>query len=813
MKKSKNILSIILLLLTVIVAGVTYYLYQIDNQYKTYVLYAAAALVIITLSEIISKYRLMRQIKRSNFLEQRLGLWNTISYRVKKAGEHAFNDLPIGIIILSPKKEIIWSNQRAKDIFSSPLKDILVENISRSLLTHINNKEKDFQVDIYDKKYQVEYVPEYEILYLKDITEIYKTKQLYDKRITAMGYINVDNLENILSDFDVQEKAEFMYRIVTAIAKWSEEYGAYVRAYSDSSYLIVMDKSQLKTVMSDDFSILDTIKDLVQGKPYKISLSIGIACVDVPIDELSNIAKEKLEFAINRGGDQATVQIDQQVKFFGAKADTAQAETKVTMRMKSEELQELMKSSNCVMTVGHKMSDADAFGATLAIYRMAKALGKPAYIILDKTSIDPTVERIYDSINKEYVSLLDNIITPQMALARMTPETLLMVVDCQKNSLLSEPKLVKKATKIGVIDHHRRGDDAIDNLSFYLSSTAASSSVELIVELFEFMKEEITFDKLEATWLLLGIIVDTNNFIYRCSEKTFRVSSILAKYGADMTGVKRYLKEEITEKIARNELIDSLITYQDRVGIAVGREDFYFDRPALAKISDEIISIVGIDVGITVGRLSNQTIGISARSLGTINVQVLMEKMGGGGHFNNAATQIHSDDINDVVKKLKQFIDEYIDKEESMKVILIKDVKGHGKKGEIIDFNLGFANHLIRSGQAIVVSDENLKRLDEQKKQAQLEEERHIQDMKELKKKIEETPIKIGVKIGVEGKIFGTVSMKQVCDAFQKATNIALDKRKIKYKENISSLGTYSIPIELHKTIVANIKLFVVEKE
>ena len=755
----------------------------------------------------------MRQIKRSNILEQRLGLWNTISYRVKKAGEHAFNDLPIGIMILSPKKEIIWSNQCAKDIFFSSLKDIYLENISRSLFNHVNNKDTDFQIEIYDKKYHVEYVPEYEILYLTDVTEIMKIKQLYDKRITAMGYINVDNLENILSDFDVQEKAEFMYRIVTAIAKWSAEYGAYVRAYSDSSYLIVMDKNQLKSMMSDDFSILDDIKELVQGKPYKISLSIGIACVDVPIDELSDIAKEKLEFATNRGGDQATVQIDQQIKFFGAKADTAQAETKVTMRMKSEELQELMKNSNCVMTVGHKMSDADAFGATLAIYRMAKALGKPAYIILDKASIDPTVERIYDSINKEYVSLLDNIITPQMALARMTPETLLMVVDCQKNGLLSEPKLVKKATKIGVIDHHRRGDDAIDNLSFYLSSTAASSSVELIVELFEFMKEEITFDKLEATWLLLGIIVDTNNFIYRCSEKTFRVSSILAKYGADMTGVKRYLKEEITEKIARNELIDSLITYQDRVGIAVGREDFYFDRPALAKISDEIISIVGIDVGITVGRLSNQTIGISARSLGTINVQVLMEKMGGGGHFNNAATQIHSDDINDVVKKLKQFIDEYIDKEESMKVILIKDVKGHGKKGEIIDFNLGFANHLIRSGQAIVVSDENLKRLDEQKKQAQLEEERHIQEMKDLKKKIEETPIKIGVKIGVEGKIFGTVSMKQVCDAFQKATNVSLDKRKIKYKENITALGTYSIPIELHKTIVANIKLFVVEKE
>ena len=212
-------------------------------------------------------------------------------------------------------------------------------------------------------------------------------------------------------------------------------------------------------------------------------------------------------------------------------------------------------------------------------------------------------------------------------------------------------------------------------------------------------------------------------------------------------------------------------------------------------------------------KISNQFVGISARSLGTINVQVLMEKMGGGGHFNNAAAQVKTDDIDSVYRKLTKCIDELIEKEESVKVILIKDVKGQGKSGEIVDVNLGYANHLIRTDQAIIVSDENLKRLDEQKKQAQLEEERLLQEMKELKKKIEETPIKIGVKIGVEGKMFGTVSIKQVVDTFFKETGIQLDKKKIKAKDVINTLGTYDLPIDLHKQVSATIKLYVVEKE
>lgn len=813
MKKTTKLATLVLGILALALIATTIFLYYKKPELWFYFAIAAVLASVLALAWIVSGYRLAKQTKRASFLENRLGMWNSISYRVKKSGEHAFNDLPIGIMILSDKYDIVWSNQYAKDLFMSQLNDMPLDSICKEILDNITNGDKDFMSNIYGKKYHIEYNDQYKILYLSDVTEIQKIKNKYDERITAMGYINVDNLESILSDFDVQERAEFMYRIVTAIAKWTESFGAYVRAYSDNSYLLVMDKSQLKMMIDDNFSILDTIKDLVQGKPYKISLSIGIACVDDEINVLSNIAKEQLELSVNRGGDQASVNIDGVTTFFGAKTDTAQSETKVTLRMKSEELQELMKAADNVMVVGHANSDADSFGANIAIYRMAKALGKNAYIIFDKQSIDATVARIYSTMEKEYVTLLDTMISPQLALSKMTPDTLLVVVDCQKNSLLSEPKLVKKASKIAVIDHHRRGDDAIDKIDFYLSSTAASSSVELIVQLFEFMEEEVTFETLEATWLLLGIIVDTNNFIYRCSETTFKVSSILAKYGADMTGVKKYLKEPRKEKLTRNELIGGLEIYQEKIGIAVGRDDCYFDRALLAKISDDIISIEGLEVGITIGKLSSNVVGVSARNLGTINAQVLMEKLGGGGHFNNAAAQVHTENINEVVQNLKKYIDEYIEKEESMKVILIKDVKGHGKKNDIIDVSLGFANHLMRTAQAITASDENLKRLDEDKKQAEIEEEHKIADAKALKELIEKTPIKVGVKVGAEGKVFGSVSSKQIIDTFYEVTKKPLDKHSLDLKNNITELGTYKIPITLYKSVKAEITLYVVEKE
>lgn len=814
MKRKSYISTGLLLILSIGFGIATWVVNSSDAGNKKIIVPILFALTIAALTTLVNILIRFKQLKKENFLENRLNMWNTISYRVKKAGETAFNELPIGILVLNNDYEIVWSNAFAKKIFISQLDRMNLRNIHELLFKNLKKSVTDFSVEIYGKSYQVNYLVEHQIVYLTDITSELDLETRYVARTTVLGYINIDNLEEALSDFDVQERAEYMWKIIGVIAKWADSFGAYARAYSDKNYIVIMDYSQLKQMIKQDFSILDEIKTIVKvNTAARISLSIGIACIDESISELSKHANEQLEMAENRGGDQAVVRIDDNTYYYGAKTDAIPKESKVEVRIKSEELQAVIKKYDRVLVIGHKTLDADAFGATFGIYKVAKLLGRESYMIFDEKSVDLTVGRIYESIRRDYVGLLDDFVSPAHAMHMLDDKTLLMIVDCQSEFLLVEPKLVKKARHIGIIDHHRQGEGSISKPEFYYSSTSASSSVELIVELLEFFEKELSFDALEATWMLLGIIVDTNNFIYRTSSKTFEVASMLKRYGADMTIVKKYLKEDITEKHTRNEFIKNVEFYKDKVGIAVGTTDVIYERATLAKISDEIISINSLDVGITVGFIGENIIGISARSLGAINVQILMERLGGGGHLNNAATQISSNNIEKVVEDIKSLVDEYLGKEEHMKVILVKEVKGRGKRGDVIDLQPGFANHLVRSGQAIMASPENIKKLEQEKQQEAIAAEKHLQEMKELKKIVDSKTIKVAVKVGAEGRIFGTVSMKQVVDAFEKETGIALDKRKINYEDAITSLGTYNIPIQLHKEVVATIKLFVIEKE
>ncbi len=814
MRKRDYILTILLFIISIGFGISALIINGLDVPNKNIVVTILFGATIAGLTTLINFIIRFKQLRKENFLENRLNMWNTISYRVKKAGETAFNELPIGILVLNNDYEIVWSNNFAKTLFMSQLDRMNLRNIHSELFKKMRKSNTDFSVEIYGKSYQVLYLQENQIVYLTDITSELQLEKRYDSRKTALGYINIDNLEEALSDFDVQERAEYMWKIIGVIAKWADSFGAYARAYSDKNYILIMDHDQLKEMVKNDFSILDDIKTIIKhNTSARISLSMGIACIDENISELSKHANEQLELAENRGGDQAVVRVEDEIYYYGAKTEAVPKESKVEIRIKSEELQSVIKKYDRVLVTGHKTADADAFGATFAIYKVAKLLGRESYMVFDEKSIDLTVGRIYESIKRDYVGLLDDFVTPTRALHMLDENTLLMVVDCQSEFLLVEPKLVKKARNIGIIDHHRQGEGSITDPEFYYSSTSASSSVELIVELLEFFEKELTFDALEATWMLLGIIVDTNNFIYRTSSKTFEVASMLKRYGADMTIVKKYLKEDISEKYRRNSFIQNLEFYKEKVGIAVGRTDMQYERAELAKISDEIISVNGLDVGITIGFIGDNTIGISARSLGALNVQILMERMGGGGHLTNAAAQIGSNNIEEIVEKIKSLVDEYLGKEESMKVILTKEVKGRGKKNDIIELQPGFANHLIRSSQAIVASPENLKKIEEEQQQAAILAEKHLQEMKELKKLVDSTTVKVHVKVGAEGKIFGSVSMKQVVDAFEKETGVALDKRKINYEDTIASLGTYNIPIQLHKEVLATIKLFVIEKE
>ena len=316
-----------------------------------------------------------------------------------------------------------------------------------------------------------------------------------------------------------------------------------------------------------------------------------------------------------------------------------------------------------------------------------------------------------------------------------------MIVDCQTEQQLADSKFIKKFDKIGIIDHHRKGAGGVQNPRYYYTSPSASSSVELISGLFEFLEKPLDINELEATILLLGVVVDTNNFVYRTSSTTFEIAAKLQKYGADMNAVKTYLKEDHQEKKIRSTFVNNMEVHRNRVAIAYSEENVYHERATLAKVSDELISISGIELGITVGYIGEKEVGLSARSLGNINCQMLMEKMGGGGHLNNAAAQRKNQTVKEVIAVLKETIDKYLEEEENMKVILIKDYKKLGKKNDIIEVAAGHANFIIKSGIAVVASPENIKTFEKQLAEENDAKNREIQQRTEEKEIIETKPI------------------------------------------------------------------------
>ncbi|MDD3999448.1 MAG: DHH family phosphoesterase, partial [Bacilli bacterium] len=621
--------------------------------------------------------------KRLEWLENRLNLWNSISYRVKKAGEISFSKLPVGIIVYNENKVIEWANNYAKEIFLSPLVERKIELLNSDLYTKIRLL-TEFDVMIYGKTYSCLVFPQDNILYLIDKTESKEIEKKYNTRMLALGILSLDNLDQALASLDAQERAMQISNIIGILGEWAELHQFYLRGYSEDQYLLIMDFSQLERLMDDNFRILEDIKVYCVREGLRITASIGIACQDISADSLFELAEQQLELAINRGGNQCAVLIADEVAYFGAKTTSIETRSPVYVRVKAETLADLILNSSKTYIISHKDMDADSFGSCLAAYKVAKSLNREAKIVFDPESIDETIANIYKVIQQEHVNMLDSLITPKKALDKFTDETLLIIVDTQYQNLLISEKILKKAKKVAIIDHHRRNNEAIKNYNFLYTQSSASSTVELIVEMFQFLETDIEVTPIEATWMLMGVIVDTNNLMYRVSYRTFNVLSMLQKYGAEMPKVQRFLRENFDEYVKRMTILNNLEIIDNNYGIAICSDDIY-PRAFLAKIADNIISVNNIKAAFSIGRIAENEIGISARSLDEINVQLLMEKFGGGGHFNNSAAQIKDTTIEDIRLELLEKLKKIDDGRMSiMKIILTKNVKGKGKEGDVI---------------------------------------------------------------------------------------------------------------------------------
>lgn len=785
----------------------------IDENFHVSISYISLSVIVASLTYFYMIGKANRNIKRLRWLENRLKLWNLISYRVKKAGEYAFNHLPIGIIIYNEEKVIEWANAYAKEIFMSPLVDRKIEIINPELFDKINGEE-NFEMTIYGRHYRCNVISDHNILYFLDQTDLKDLQQKYRRSLLAVGFLNLDNLDTALTALDAQERAMQMSNLIGLLSDWSNKHDIYLRGLSEARYLLFMTFAQLRELMDDKFSVLDDIQNYCQKEDLRITASLGIACKDDGITRLVELAEEQLELALNRGGNQGVVLIDNQIHYFGAKTTSLETRSPIFVRVKAEMLADMIKHSRDVLIMSHKDMDADAFGSCLAIHKIVAALKKESKIVFDESSVDETIRAIHNIIQKEHINILDYFVAPRKAVDNITNDTLLVIVDCQYQTLLTSEKLYKSANKIAIIDHHRRNNNAISNYDYLYSQSSASSTVELVAEMFQYISNEIEISEIEATWMLMGILVDTNNLMYRTSYRTFNVLAVLQKFGAEIPRAQRYLRENFGEYVKRMSILNNLEIVDGKYAIAACSADEIYSRAFLAKIADNIIAVNDIKASFCIGRIDENEIGISARSLNEVNVQVIMEQLNGGGHFNNAATQIK--DV--TVEQAKEMLIDKLSRLEdggmtTMKIILTKDVKGKGKAGDIIDIPAGHANFLIRTDQAVLATVDNIKQLEKKKREEKEAMEKHLNEMRELKSVIESKPVHIHVRVGKEGKLFGSVSTKQIADEFKAQHDLILDKRKMLPDKIINSLGTYEIPIQLHKEVTALMTIHVVEKK
>ena len=808
----KKILCMVLIVVA-FVAGIIF-LDEIKwNDYQLIILLAIVFVATILFSICVYGFIVSAKNKKIKYLENRLEVWNNTAYHVKNAGDEAFNELPIGIILFDDNYEVKFANKYARSIFQNRLIEHPLSSIHNDLYELVK-KDEDIErinISIYDKKFDMIFKHDSKLIYLFDETHREEVMKKYRDRTVAIGIVYLDNIEDSFASLSVAEAGELRGKYLGELVSWIGQYNGYLKSFDDDRSLVVVDYKSLISMVNDKFSILDRIRSISSDHNVRVTASIGIACWDVSYEELASYAQNAIELAEKRGGDQVVVNIEnEKIQYFGGKTNNSEKSSKVQIRMYAQTIKEHITEAKNVIIMGHTNMDTDSYGGMIGLLRMALLTNENVRMVVDEEKCDAVVKKMIASNSRECVILNKYSIRSEDALDLMNEETLLIVVDTQSPQIAHNPALIDKASKLIVIDHHRQGDKGYEKALVSFVDASASSSVELITEMIPFYGK-INITPYEATYMLSGIYVDTNDFTFRVSSNTFEAASYLRELGADMIKIKMLLRESLEKNIELNNALNKAKIVFNK--FAIVSLDEIKDRMTIAQISDKVLSIEGVSAAFTIGYVSENVVGVSARSYGDINVQIIMEEMGGGGHFNQAALQKNAtiDEVYDELYKLLER-EQLQDGEETMKIILTEDVKGKGPKGSIVDVANGYAMFLINSKKAIEATVDNLKQLKEEQEKAKRDEINHYEMVLKLKNEINAKSIEIGVKIGSDGKLFGAVTTKMISDEFENEYGIHIDKKKITLIDEINSLGIYEAIVKLYKDIEAKIEVHVVEK-
>ena len=495
------------------------------------------------------------------------------------------------------------------------------------------------------------------ILYFLDETENIKLQREYKDSKACVGIIMIDNYEETIQQIEIDERPQIIAEIEKSIYEWANEYEGIVVKSDRDRFVYLFEQRYLEKIKESKFNILDTIKEINTSTKVQLTLSIAISNEGETGKEKYQSALNTMDVVLGRGGDQAAIRENGKYNFFGGRVEEVERRTKVKARIVAHALEELIKENDQVLIMGHINPDIDALGSAIGMYRLATNLGKEAYIVAntDTMALGPVKASLDEENEFEGV-----IINKEIAEEKITDKTLLIIVDTHKSSYVEDPSLLDKTNQIAIIDHHRRSPDFIQKSILTFHEVYASSAAELVTELLQYTQTQIKLPTMEAECLYAGIMMDTKNFTFKTGVRTFEAAAYLRKCGVDIIRVKKWFQSDLETYTKITEIIKTTELINDTIGIAVYESEDKEANIICAKSADELLTIGNITASFVLGN-DGEKVTISGRSIGDINVQLILEKMGGGGHITLAGAQIEGMTIEQVKEELKQRISEYFE--------------------------------------------------------------------------------------------------------------------------------------------------------
>lgn len=622
----------------------------IESKTKIYLVVIALLFIIISIEKpvyiipsiilytLIILYTIWVYKKRKDELYSYI---DELTFTVDTAAKSTLINSPFPLIILQSDGTIIWRSSNFKQEFENIDIAPYIEDTMKDIKLDTETKEKmkiEKDVEIGEKTYHVigDYIrikkkdrkrqKEYmSVIYFVDITHQKDIEKKYDDEENCIGIVMIDNYEEVLQRISEENKSQVTANVEKKLYEWANRIDGIMVKKERDTYILIFTKEKLKELEQERFAIIDEIKEIETEEKMPITLSIAISNEGKNNYEKYEAAHTAMDIVLGRGGDQVIVRSDGKYTFFGGKSPELEKRTKVKARTISHALEELMQKVDNVVIMGHTNGDIDSVGSSLGLYRFAKNFGKEAYIVNNTYGL--TLKTFMEELTK-FEEYQDVIIDKSTAISKTNQNTLLIVVDTHKKGYVEIPELLELTDKIVIVDHHRKVEDFIENVILSFHEAYASSSAELVTEIIEYATNSIKLETIEAESLYAGIMMDTKNFTFKTGVRTFEAAAYLKKYGVDMIKVKKWFQSDLDTYNIISKVVQDTEIVNDTIGISVYDTIDKNANLICAKVADELLTISNITASFVLGNTGDK-ICISGRSIGDINVQVILEKMRG----------------------------------------------------------------------------------------------------------------------------------------------------------------------------------------